>query len=408
MPELTFIALSVVSLIPLIRGLRRKDELLQFPTLVSLIFLVFFFPSLLLGIFTDIKANNVLQYMVLHSFNSIILFFVYYKLDLKGKRPKMEEPNRASDVVFSIVFIPLVIFGLLFIDFSAWGDGSQTTLGFGLFFVRMIRPLAIYLVLRYMTTRSILLLLSLILWLIFEYQVILVSGRRSETIVFLVTIFAPLILTHKLRLRRFYVVLGVVVGFFVVFGLPLVREDMKAGDLSGLVDLGFEDIISHKLSTDSGTDDIIESLDNWGEFRLNGAFSYGARYWNKFVFQFASSTLFGEDIKESLRIETGFQNAMSKNGRTFKNYITPTGFIDSYYDFGYFGIIPYIVFAVFMKKKWMRLKLSGDFMSYWRYIYCIILAMHIVYDSISFLPILLIQMEIALFPIRKMMKIAWE
>lgn len=408
MLNLVFFVLISLCLYPLLRALFRKDELLQFPTLVSLVYVVFFLPSLVIEFITSNQMHLVLSYSLYHAIMTYAIYFVYYKLEFRQKRTKKLEPNIASDLVFSTVFIPLVLFALFFIDFSSWGDGSQSNLGFGLFFVRMTRPLAIYLLFRLLDKRSLLLMLSLLLWLTLEIQAIFVSGRRSETIVFLVTIAVPLILTQRLRLRKVYIALGVVLGFFVVFGLPLVREDMKKGDFSSMLNLSYEDIVSYKLSNDSGTDDIIESLGNWEEFKLHGAFSYGARYWNKIVFQFASTTLFGEGIKESLTIETGFQKAMSKNGRAYKNYITPTGFIDSYYDFGYFGVIPYLIFAVIMKKKWMNLKSRGDFISYWRYVYYIILAMHIVYDSISFLPILLIQMEIALFPIRKIMKPIWE
>ena len=144
-------------------------------------------------------------------------------------------------------------------------------------------------------------------------------------------------------------------------------------------------------------------------YKENG-YNYGASFYNSFVNQFVSSTLFGKDAKKDALIDvTTIKELRGRHYNaqlgSYKFYLTPTGYADSFYSFGFLAFLLYGVFGYISRRIYDKAIYSDDIMNKIFYSFYVIMIFNSVYESISHIPVLLMMYLVVYLPVKYLSRI---
>lgn len=404
-----FFILIVILIFPFLKDRRDRSKYYQLPIIFSITTFVLIIPSLFTELFAD-KSLEEIEYN-LYVFNIILCllgsYIGYFKKDVK-LNTKIQKKYNINKMLFLIVPFFLVGFYISFFIVKAEEFGSVFGGLFAIliFFGRLIRPSAIIIFFIHLLKPRLITFLLLLIWILVPIRFIIISGRRSEFFLFAITILIPLFFVKNYIPNKKLMLSGAIIGFMAYFILPLTRVYTKQGDFDSIKDINVMEAIS-AYNKGEKTNEVYEAAINMNLVYQNGEYSYGALYINKFINQFVSSTFFGAGLKESLTIDTfDFETARREvviKGK-YKNYLAPSGYVDSFYDFGFFAFIPFFIFARLAKRFWFTAHNSSDLYSKMFYVYFVVFMFMAIYDSLSFLPILFLQAALVFIPIKYLSK----
>ena len=235
----------------------------------------------------------------------------------------------------------------------------------------------------------------LIISLVFSLINIFVFGRRSEAFNLFITVVFPLFFVNNIKARRSFIVPGILVSLSIFVLFPVVRAFTISGDYSKVLTVSPAKAFATYLAAE-GTNEVVEAAKNMDVATISGNYNYGITAYNDFIYQFASSTIFGKKFKESLTVNLPLNLAKVRDKYSksaddyFRNYLTPTGFAAVYCEFGYFGCLCFLLFGMICKKFYLKAIERDDLMSVMFYSFFSTFILFAVYDSLMSIPTFII------------------
>ncbi|MDA8951860.1 oligosaccharide repeat unit polymerase [Flavobacteriaceae bacterium] len=389
MRVLILLLLILVLINPFLKAFKDSTKFYQLPVLVSLTTIAFILPSLIIHVNLSTYISD--QEYFLFVLNIILCLSASY-LGYNKKYKFNISQNIYSLNKILIVISPFVFIGFyisfFLIDATQFGTINEGVTVIFIYFSRLLRPSAIIVFFILLIKQKKYALFLFILYLIVAFELIVISGRRSEIFTLGITLLLPLFFVKNYIPSKKISIVLLLIGASAFLILPAVREFTRKGDFNKIKNISFNNVIQSYYLGDK-SNEILEAAINMNIVYENNGYSYGARFINKFTNQFVSGTLFGKDFKQSIQIEVfdleSYRNNAYKNS-DFKNYLSNTGFVDTFYDFGFFSCIIFYFFATISKKLWIKAYHSSDIMHKMFYSYFVTMIFMSVYDSISFIP----------------------
>lgn len=386
-----FILMIGILIIPFVKAIKDKNQIYQLPFLFSISTFAFIFPTLFSETISpsNLSEKEFSGYILNLILCLIFSFLGYYLFNTSNfENLKINKYNlRKLKFITSFFFIIGFLISYFFIDPSKLGGETSGLDAILVYFGRMMRPTIFVFMFIYLLKKDKWSLFMIILYLISSLRFIVISGRRSEVFVLALLILLPLFFLKKYIPPLKFSIIGIIFGFAVFTILPVARDFTKQGEFDKVLSITFSDIVQDYVEGNS-SNEVIEAAINQNIVRENFGYSFGLRFLNKFVHQFVSSTIFGRDFKEALSFDTfDIKYARSKNFDFYgyKYYLTPTGYTDTFYDFGFLSFIIFYCFARISRVLWERTK-SLDLFHQIFYSYFTIMIFMAVYDSISYIP----------------------
>jgi hypothetical protein len=106
-----------------------------------------------------------------------------------------------------------------------------------------------------------------------------------------------------------------------------------------------------------------------------GSFDYGIFHWNELVFNYVPAQLFGDEFKQSLLIPIEIADSYTSFGHLSPTGSTPTGLVDCFRSFGYFGCLKFFFIALILRKLYSAAK-QGHLVARVAYMLIITSALH--------------------------------
>lgn len=410
-----FLAILAITIIyPLLSLRYDKTALYQLPCLISITTLAFVFPSLALNItnhdlFTD---ASYFIYVINAIFCMIGAYSGYYfGQTIETKKFSYSHEYDRNKVIFytSLFFLIGAFFSLQINPFELGGitegvDVIKITLG------RLIRPASIILIFCFLKKKNYWLAFLLLLWLFITMRFIIISGRRSEVFILLISILLPLFFVRNIVLSKLrYIAIGIVFGMSIFIILPVIREFTKQQEYTNVQTINTIELFNSYFSGDK-TNEIAEAAFNVEVIYKEDGYNYGAAFYNSFVNQFVSSTLFGKDAKKNALIDVTTIKEM--RGRyynerlgAYKFYLTPTGYADSFQALGFFAFLLYGVLGFITRRIYDKAVYTDDLMAKIFYSFFVIMIFNSVYESISHIPVLMVMYLIVYLPVKYLSRI---
>lgn len=408
------IIFCIVIIYPFFKLRYDKTVLYQLPCLISIATLAFVFPSLALNVNNHKLFSNAafFIYVINASLCMLGAYSGYYFGQIQNIN-NIESANvyDRGKVIFytSIFFLIGAFFSLQINPFELGGitEGISVikiTLG------RLIRPASIILIFCFLRKKNYWITFLLILWLFVTLRFIIISGRRSEVFILIISIILPLFFVKGVVISKFrHIILGIFFGMSVFIVLPVIREFTKAQKFEQIRNINITELFNTYLSGDK-TNEIAEAAYNLEVVYMEDYYNYGASFYNSFVNQFVSSTFFGKDAKKDALIKVKSMQQLRNNHYNdqlgiYKFYLTPTGYADGFFSFGFFACFLFFIFGFITRKIYDKAIYSNDIMNEIFYSFYVIMIFNSVYESISHIPVLLFFYLIVYLPTKYLSRI---
>ena len=395
MREFSFFLLFASALVPTVAAYRDRDRLYQLPFLYSMGVVVYILPTLF-GTLENQKVLTDVAYIKYCLFSTVCFwsgllgywsFFNTTKLRLIKRN--VYDPDKMSYFLYAVMmagFLAVAYIGGF--DVSDRYGGAYAIL---LYPARALRPATIMLAVLYLIKPSKDKLSFLIISLLFSLKIILIDGRRSELFNLFITIAFPLFFIKGIRAPRKFIAPAILGAIIVFTFLPAYRNYTLKGDFNSVFSISPIALISSYIAGESSSE-VVEAARNLDIADNSQAFNYGTTLYNSFVYQFASSTIFGKATKESLMISSNLDLSKLKDksaaygGDEFKNYLASTGFASVFFEFGYFGFVLFFLFGYLTKKYYVRAILKNEICFIMFYCFFATFILSSIYDSMLYIP----------------------
>jgi len=399
MRDLSFYLLFISVILPIIQAYKKPGEIYQLPFLYSMAMMVYILPTLF-GVMDNrsILSDSEYTRYVLFSFACFwiaIIGYRLFKINEKSKPPKKYIYNEKKMSIF--LYIVMIISFTMIIIMGGFDPDSRNG---GIYAVilypaRFLRPATIMLFILYLLKPSKDKLIFLIISFLFSLKIILIDGRRSEVFNLFITIIFPLFFIKNKIIPRILILPAILIGLFIFTFLPAAREYTLKGDFSKVFSLSPKELIVSQINAEN-TNEVVEAARNMEVTALSGHFNWGVSLYNGLVLQFASSTFFGENFKKSLLLSSNLNldDLREKHAKTsddeYRFYLAPTGFSAAFFEFGYGGVLLFLVFGIIAKAVYLRAVERTNISSIMFYCFFATFILFSIYDSLISIPIMLI------------------
>lgn len=398
MRELSFLFLFLTILFPLIGAYRNQEKIYQLPFLYSVAFLIYVMPTLLAIMETKASLDDT-SYIRFTLFAAACVWSACLGYYLAGR--KQIKPIRRNfqyvyddDKLCRAIYVFMAISFVLIVILGGFDPESRTggTYAILLYPARFLRPATIMLLTVYLVKPSRTKLAFLIVSFLLSLKIILIDGRRSEAFNLFITIGFPLFFIKGYKIPRIFVIPGILGSIFIFTFFPVMRQYTMRGNFDKVLTLSPLEAIQNTEEADGRPSEIVDGARNMDVATLSGDYNYGVSAINLFVNQFASSTFFGKDFKESMTIDPELdlsyqRDKYSKSDNDlFRFYLAPTGTAAIYLEFGYFGVIVFFLFGYMTRRFYMRAEARNDIPNIMFYCFFSTFILFSVYDTIMSIP----------------------
>ncbi|WP_419701187.1 O-antigen polymerase [Mucilaginibacter sp. NFX135] len=414
MREFSFILLLISTIIPVIQAYKDRDKIYQLPFLYSMAVMVWILPTLL-GVIDNKKLVTDSEYIryclfsVLCYWAAIVGYITYGN----KRKPKVEvinayDPDKMSRFLYVIMVIS---FGALIVmggyDAESRNGGTYAVL---LYPARCLRPATIMLLTLYLVKPSKDKMFFLIISVLFSLKIIIIDGRRSEVFNLMITIVFPLFFIKNIRVKRSLILPAVFVGVFVITVLPAYRNYSLKGNFSSLADISPTAVMASYVVGDN-RNEVVDAARNVEVADLSGDYNWGITLYNAFIYQYASSNIFGAKFKEELMIPYNLDLVKLRDqhakydGDEYRYYLSPTGFAAVFFEFGYLGFILFFLFAIITKRYYLKAIRRDNISAIMFYCFFSTFILFSIYDSMLFIPTNIIMYLLVFVGARKFSRI---
>lgn len=231
--------------------------------------------------------------------------------------------------------------------------------------------------------------------LIFYLDRIIVTGKRAEAIQLVLMILLAFWFYRRIVLPRSLMLLGIVVGTFLMTSMGDYRQITRAASgfvLDDILEIDYAANFNQTL--ERGGLELRNAVQRIDEIDRRLEFDYGKFHWNRVVFTFVPAQLVGTGTKEALQFD------MPKPGRDYNPLTgtTETGLVDAFASFWYFGALKFLALAWVLRRIW-ETAMSGQMLGQLVYMLSIVPAMHSISHQTDWVIPVWIHMAIFLIPV---------
>lgn len=242
-----------------------------------------------------------------------------------------------------------------------------------LFFARLLTYGLAIALLCYARRPSRLLAAIILFDLLFYFQRIVMTGKRAETVELLMMAALPFWYYRRFTVPRPAVAAALVLGTVGMVSMGDYRQ------ITGNAGPSFDriariDVIGNFRETlEDGGQEMRNAVRRIATIDRTQEFDYGAFHWNRIVFNYVPSQLFGVSFKQSLMVK------LPAPARDYNPELgtTETGLVDAFQSFWYFGCLKFLLLAYVMARIWAS-AMEGQASAQIVYILSIVPAMHAV------------------------------
>ncbi len=186
-------------------------------------------------------------------------------------------------------------------------------------------------------------------------------GRREPAAAFALIVGLTLYFRFRIRPARWVVVGGIVLGMIAIPATGTYRQFHLEKDWQNIRQIDFLGNFRQYLNEES-----VLELRNAAMLiegtRRNGAYEWGAGYWNHLVFRYVPAQILGQEFKEGLKLKTPVE--LVERELAVLGYANPVGSTvtclgDSFQQFGYAGCAFFTAIGLFFRRLW-RSAMSGN------------------------------------------------
>lgn len=193
-----------------------------------------------------------------------------------------------------------------------------------------------------------------------------INGRRSWALMFAFSWFLPLLLTRQLRLKTWHVIAFNIFAFLVITLFPAYRQQLRNEGIEGLKSAILArspaDVLREYFSGDQ-TLEVADGIRGFAAVQATGRYSYGLRFWDCLVHTYVPGTLIGHESKNKMKTVLGSYSDLTRTaiqdgavtytkGAAF--YTAKTGFLDSFAEFSWFGLVLYYFLGRYYKRLYVN------------------------------------------------------
>jgi hypothetical protein len=355
------IAVAVLVIATIARGLVRPERFYEYPYFMAAVFGVFIVPQAIsLVQYPGEASPDAVSSLLLMTFLCVAACIVGYKVS--ANRWIVEHAvipvDRGRLFTGGIAYVATAYYFTYLISeltFDERGGGVWSgKVTVYLFFAGLIYPGLAICLSHALRTRSQSAWLMTGIAALLPFVSIIFFGRREEAALIAMTIGLTVYFQRRRVVPRVVILAALVVATLIIPGTSQYRAAMKTGDYSRLQQVDFVDNFWQFLNKAPilelrNAAIIIEAT------QLSGEFGYGSAYWDQMVFRFVPAQIVGKDIKDGIMFKPpkrGVELGLLQTRYKRPNGTTVTGMGDSFHEFWYFGALFFAVLAVVFKSLW--------------------------------------------------------
>lgn len=349
--ELWLYAIIALALIGFIWGLLDTRRVIEAPFIYAMGMLLLLVPQLY------VIANNPFRvpdeafwvFNIMVVLCTLAFYFGYFS---RTKHPRETSGILTRWVIddrqlFKVGLFAAVIGSIGFIQVERMGEIKEWR-GWPVYWItlaKLILPGISLMMIAYVQSKKTYRLIILILLSMAPVMAILVSGRRSATIILPIVYILPFLIYHRsFRIPRYSVIGFMVLVFIIVYAFPYWRGEFKyGGHLDAIQEMPLSMVMEDVFSNDK--DKVFEIVDGMvitgAHYRLN-YYEWGVNaIYNSFIELYVPGGLIGHDVKNSLRIGEGVNIDWVRQayGIPVVYYTAKTGYADLFAQFSFAGAI---------------------------------------------------------------------
>lgn len=305
----------------------------------------------------DLKNSSAFVYYVICCYLAAYIGFGFY-----SPRASVVRMDLDPDMFTRLAWVTSILggVGVLLLNFYFWKFGAPKGLwtGWPVYFYtlsKLVIPGVVFFRLLYLRYRNIKHQYLAILVSIPILIMVLIHGRRAWTFMLVFAWIVPAVLVGSFKLRRWHATVGIIGAFFVVSLFPAYRSEVIRNGWSGLVKVVQEkspgQVLERYLSTKQ-TSEIREAMNVFSAIRHDPRPGLGRRFSNSIVHGYLPGSLIGRGLKSKLKFRVDEYEECVARARSWgylssaakqSFYTAKTGFVDSFAEFWYLGVILYLV-----------------------------------------------------------------
>jgi hypothetical protein len=336
----------------------KPEKIYEYPYFMAAVFAVFIVPQVVSLIrFPGAAGEEAIENVLLMTCLCFGACWVGYRRPpVRSLQQTLTQPiNRDRLFLGGLAFIVISFFFTFLISQmtpeetggSMW-TGKVTIYGF---FADLIYPgfaIALSTALR---TNGLFAWLAAAVGAIIPLQAAIFSGRRENTVQFVLTLALTLYYQKKIKPPRLAIILSVMFAMLAIPATGTYRSIAAERDWSEVKQIDLVGNFERYLNSES-----ILELRNAALIievtRVSDDYEYGAGYWDQLVFRFVPAQLLGKGFKDSLMFKSSderVQNELSNLGYDLPGGSTVTGMADSFQQFSWFGCLFFAALGLLFK-----------------------------------------------------------
>lgn len=364
----------------LFRGLTRRAGTLQFPFLAGAVMASWFLPqAMLLMDRGELPSGGYDMTMMMAMFCMIAVLFGTGRVS-RLDRPEKEEHDerRLLHAAVGLSVIGATAYALILqTPVTQTADGLTTGIVTIYFFLFKAQYFGLAISLLILFQRFSFTALALVAFNVMTMSgFILFGGRRGPMVELAMITFCALWFQRRVAPPRFLFVI-IIIGSALFFNMigeyrSLVqRTNENAGGqlpkLSEVLEINF--IESFLAYSESRTHEVRNAIYAVAAAAKELEFTFGAEYWNFFVFRYVPGQFVGHDLKAALQFSIDDQK-MKIFGYRVQTGTTSTGIADAFTSFSFFGAFVFALISYLFRKLWVK-AMKGSIRA--KYYYCILI-----------------------------------
>ena len=354
----------------LLHSLAKREGLLQYPALASIVCLAWIIPQLI-GMRNSQFGFNTPELFILELFCVVCLGALvvgWYAGISFGKRSVFSTVSNRKLVQLAVALTLFALTMSLFLRGVDTSDGSSDVNWSGpitiIYFFSNLKALSLFLVIYLYLSgeRRKLCTILIALHVVMYLPALTIYFRRRAVLEVFTIISMAYWYARGLVLSRTLVLIGIPFGMLFVFGVGALR----GLGWNNLADVNFAQIAAIDFWSYTPFENNAQFPEMANAYYIvkyvsdGGSFTLGADSWNRFIFQWIPGQLVGRDLKEALMFDTGFFNqALNNAGADHRLGATNSAFGDAYMEGGFLGCVFFFITA-FVVGTWWEKARRGD------------------------------------------------
>ncbi|MDB5562040.1 MAG: hypothetical protein JWN11_1458 [Hyphomicrobiales bacterium] len=230
--------------------------------------------------------------------------------------------------------------------------------------------------------------------LLFYLDRIVITGKRAEAIELFMIFLLAFWFQRRWAVPRLVTVAAIVIGTFAMISMSDYRQITRANSGPVWEQIASIDLVANfNALIEGGGPEMRNAVLRIDAIDRTKDFDFGKFHWNRLVFEFFPSQVFGTEAKQALMLP------MPQSPRDYDpdTGTTETGMSDAFQSFWYFGALKFLLLSNLMLRIW-RTAVAGEAFAQIVYTLSIVPAMHSISHETDWVVPVWVHMTLFLVP----------